>query len=493
MQEITREGTESAHERVTDTYFSLSEGPLRYLPKGPPLTAPPSTSVRNAMLRMNQTGADNIVVVDEPSNRPLGIVTLSNLVHGIAFEGGDLEQPVAGVMTAAPFTLPADAPTHRATVLMTKRNVRHVILVEPDGHLCNVVSRADLFGLRGADAEALAESVTMAMDVAALAKVAAAIKQRGARLFAAGMGAEHVCQWISALNDITSMRVIELIEDDFDLPAVPWCWLVFGSEGRLEQTFSTDQDNGILFLPGEESLTEGIREAFLPFAQAVNRGLDACGFTLCKGNIMAGNRSWCLSLAEWKNRFSTWMQVPEPEAIMHSTVFFDFRPLYGSYELADRLRDWLLPQPANYDRFLRALAEEALLAAPSLGWANNFIYDGGRQHPHTMDLKLHGSRPFVDAARLWSLTHGVWATNTGDRLRAVAHTQRQRPETTAGEVEAFYLVQRFRMQQQITAENPDEANRLNPSSLNALNRLMLKEAFKQAKNVQMRLKLEYGL
>jgi CBS domain-containing protein len=493
MLKTTTEETESAPGQVTDTYFGLSEGPLRSLPKRPPLTAPPSTSVRNAMLRMNQTGADNIVVVDEPSNRPLGIVTLSNLVHAIAFEGGDLEQPVAGLMTAAPFTLPADAPTHRATVLMTKRNVRHVILVEPDGHLCNVVSRADLFGLGGGDAEALAESVTMAKDVAALAKTAAAINQRGAELFAAGMGAENVCQWISALNDITSMRIIELIEDEFDLPAVPWCWLVFGSEGRLEQTFSTDQDNGILFLPGKESATEGLREAFLPFAQAVNRRLDACGFSLCKGNIMAGNPSWCLSLAEWQNKFSTWMEVPEPEAIMHSTIFFDFRPLYGNYELADSLRNWLLPQPPKYDRFLRAMAEEALIAAPSLGWANNFIYDGGKQHPHTMDLKLHGSRPFVDAARTWSLAHGVWATNTGDRLRAVARAQNQPPEKTAGEVEAFYLVQRFRIQQQLKAKNQDQANRLDPSSLNALNRLMLKEAFKQAKNIQLRLKLEFGL
>ena len=60
-------------------------------------------------------------------------------------------------------------------------------------------------------------------------------------------------------------------------------------------------------------------------------------------------------------------------------------------------------------------------------------------------------------------------------------------------MEAFYLVQRFRMQQQLIAKNADEANRLDPASLNALNRLMLKEAFKQAKNIQMRLKLEYGL
>ncbi len=374
MQKPAPENAETTPRNLTYACFGISEGPLRSLPMRPPLTTLPSTSVRAAMLQMNQRGVDHIVVVDEPSKMPLGIVTLNHLVHAIACEGGELEQPVAGLMTAAPFTLPADAPTHRATVLMTKRNVRHVLLVEPDGHLCNVVSRADLFGLRGGGAEALAESVSMAKDVDALAAVAAAVRQRGIELFTAGMGVTGVCQWISALNDIVAMRIIELIEDDFDLPAVPWCWLVFGSDGRLEQTFATDQDNGIIFLPGEENAAESLREAFLPFAKAVNLGLDACGFSLCDGNIMAGNQCWCLSLAEWKNRFSAWMKTPEPEALLACTIFFDFRPLYGNYELVDRLRHWLLPQPAKHSRFLRGMAELALTCPPSLNWSNNFVY-----------------------------------------------------------------------------------------------------------------------
>jgi len=127
-----------------------------------------------------------------------------------------------------------------------------------------------------------------------------------------------------------------------------------------------------------------------------------------------------------------------------------------------------------------------------LGWTGGFVYDGGRQLPHTIDLNLHGSRPFVDAARIWSLTHGAWETNTGDRLRATAKAMELSPEETAAEVEAFYLVQRFRFQQQLAADTPEKANRLNPSSLNELNRLMLKEAFKQAKKLQLRLKLEHG-
>jgi len=487
-------GTAEAQDNTTSyAYFGSSEGPTRSLPRRPPIVVPPATSVRNAMLQMNQLGNDSVVVVDDASKLPLGIVTQNDLVHAIAFRSEDLEQPVVALMTAAPFTLPADAPAHRATVLMIQRKVSHVLLTETDGTLCNVVSRSDLFGLRGGGAETLAEAVTAAADVDTMAKAAESIRLRGAELFRAGMGAEALCQWMSALNDLVVMRIIELIEDEFDLPAVPWCWLVFGSEGRLEQTFATDQDNGLIFLPGDEANTDKLRASFLAFGKAVNTGLDACGFNLCQGNIMAGNPAWCLSLKEWKQRYNSWMDTPEPEAILNSTIFFDFRPLYGNYDLVDSLRKWLIPLPAEHPRFLRAMAEEALTCAPALGWTGGFSYDGGRQHRHTVNLKMHGARPFVDAARIWSLHHGAWETNTGDRLRAVAEAMDLPPEETAAEVEAFYLVQRFRFQQQLSSDSQDKANRLNPSDLNELNRLMLKEAFKQAKKIQLRLKLEHGL
>jgi len=298
---------------------------------------------------------------------------------------------------------------------------------------------------------------------------------------------------MSALNDLVCIRVIELIENEFDLPPIPWCWMVFGSEGRLEQTFSTDQDNGLIFLAGSAEETEQLRPLFVEFAQAVNKGLDSCGFSLCKGNIMAGNPSWCLSIEEWQAAYSGWMRTPEPTAVLHGTIFFDFRPLYGSQELVDSLRKWLLPQVPDYPRFLRIMAEDALACTPALGWMGRFAYDGGRRHPHTIDLKLHGVRPFVDAARIWSLAHGVWATSTADRLRGASEILSWRPDATAAAVEAFFLVQRFRIQQQLETKDPDRVNRIDTSSLNELNRLMLKEAFKQAKRVQQRLRLDSGL
>ena len=129
--------------------------------------------------------------------------------------------------------------------------------------------------------------------------------------------------------------------------------------------------------------------------------------------------------------------------------------------------------------------------APSLGWLGNFTYDGGHRYPHTIDLKMRGARPFVDAARIWALKHGVWTTNTVERLRAVGPLMNRPASDTAASVEAFDLVQRLRVQRQLAGGEYDEINRVNPSHLTAPQRMMLKEAFKQARLLQLRLRQEF--
>ncbi len=461
---------------------------LRSLARRRPPVVPPEATLRDTLYHISQRQEDAAVITDPDSGLPLGLVTLREMLHVISFEGGGLDDPVAAHMIGAPLTIAADSPAHRAKVMMTKRGAKHLLLVEEDGRLFGLVGQADLLGLRTGDAETLIETIGNARDLPAMTLAADQVRQRGAELFRSGMGVEALCQWMSGLNDLIAMRVIEIMEDEFDLPAVPWCWLVFGSEGRLEQTFVTDQDNGLVFVPPEPAATEALRAAFVPFAQAVNEALHRCGYERCRGNIMAGNPGWCLSADEWRRRFSDWLLEPDPEALVNGTIFFDFRPLYGSFEPADRLRTWLLGETRNESRFLHNLAELAASVHPPIGWAGQFSYDRNRDFPHTIDLKIHGARLFIDAARVWALQQGVWATNTAERLRAVGTCQGRSPADIALEVEAFHLIQRFRINQQLHTRDPDGVNRVDPDDLNELHRLMLKEAFRAAKRMQGRLR-----
>lgn len=466
--------------------------PLLSLIRRKSLIFGPETTLRETLTELNRAGTDAGVVAQN-ADTPLGIVTLRNLLDAITIQNGSLDDPVIAFMTAAPISLLADASVHRAKVLMTRNRFSHLLLIEPDGQFYNLISQTDIPGYREGGADELIDDITAAKDIDAMALAANKVRKRGAELFVSGMGVEALCQWMSGLNDLIGMQVIEVIADKFDLPPVSWCWMVFGSEGRLEQTFSTDQDNGLIFQPDKEEDAEITRQAFLPFALAVNKALDFCGFEFCKGNIMASNPAWCLSIKEWQGKFTHWMKIPEPEALLNSAIFFDFRPLYGQDELVNELRNWMLPKPAQHPRFLYGLCTEALSCAPPLGFMGMFLYDGGDEFPHTINIKMFGSRPFVDAARIWGLKYQTWATNTADRLRSVAADMSLSVSDTAAAIEAFDLIQRIRIHQQLSSKEPEKKNRVNPKQLNDLQRLMIKESFKQSKLLQLRLKQEFDL
>ena len=265
----------------------------------------------------------------------------------------------------------------------------------------------------------------------------------------------------------------------------------------MEQTMATDQDNAIIFAaePGE---TPAMRERFLAFADRVNETLNACGFPLCKGDIMARNPRWCLSEAEWRALFLDWMRNSGPEALLNAAIFFDFRPLAGDFGLADSLRSWLNDVVPKQSGFLRQMATNALQARPPLGVLRDFVPDDS-EYPGTIDLKRYGARPFIDAARIFALVHGVSATNTAERLRIAGPRMRMSVEEMASAIDGFHFVQMLRLRScdpdlagadETTAKHPPP-NRVDPESLSSLDRRILKEALRQARKLQSRLEMDY--
>ena len=63
----------------------------------------------------------------------------------------------------------------------------------------------------------------------------------------ARLDGQSATRLLSQLNDRLTSQLITLLVPRFRLPTVDWCWLALGSEGRHEQTFVTDQDNGLIF------------------------------------------------------------------------------------------------------------------------------------------------------------------------------------------------------------------------------------------------------
>jgi CBS domain-containing protein len=206
---------------------------------------------------------------------------------------------------------------------------------------------------------------------------------------------------------------------------------------------------------------------------------------------MASNPQWCLTLGEWKRAFSRWIGTPEPTAILNATIFFDLRPIYGRTELAQRLWEWLLPAAADGQLFLNLLTQNALAFRPPLGRIRDFVFDRSKEFPRTLDLKAYGSRIFVDAARVLALEHRIPVTSTAERLRAAAAAGALDADGVGAIVDGFHFVHLLRLRNQFRRGAAAGANRVDPRGLGRLDRIVLKESFRQARRLQERLALDH--
>lgn len=140
------------------------------------------------------------------------------------------------------------------------------------------------------------------------------------------------------------------------------------------------------------------------------------------------------------------------------------------------------------------MAQNALQCQPPLGVIRDFVYHDSKEHPHTIDLKMYGSRPFVDAARVMALARGIRHTSTAQRLRSVAEESGQSHDESSSIIDGFYFIQLLRLRRQKeSGDSLGAANRVDPDKLNDLDRQILKQAFKQARKLQSRLSLQYNL
>ncbi|MBI1423122.1 MAG: CBS domain-containing protein [Gammaproteobacteria bacterium] len=467
--------------------------PLRNLLSSKPISCTPDTPIRTALETIEAAHRRSIAILDTQQH-PIGILTLRDVMVRVTLAEIDINSPVAEVMTPLQEFLSPENFAYEAALFMAGKGVGHVCVVDR-GRFLGLLSERDLFSLQRVGLGTLSRAIQNSHDIASLKRLSAQIAQFADQMLAQGASVSQLMRLITTLNDLITQQVIRICEDTYGKPAHAYTWLAFGSEGRMEQTLKTDQDNGILFEVQAGENSDDIRVAFLPLAKQINLALAEVGFPLCPGNIMASNPECCLSMSEWQDRFARWIDAGTPEHLLKASIFFDFRPLAGAEQPVRTLRQWLHGKTTQNSRFRRQMAATALSNRPPLGLIRDFVTQSGGDHPNAIDLKLHGVTPFVDAARIIALANSIDETNTIERLTQAAACGALRQEAVDSWIEAYQYIQLLRMRKhrQQALNRVALHNYLDPNELNELERRILKEAFRQARKLQAKLALDYQL
>ncbi len=457
-------------------------------------TVTPSTPLAEALQAMNDMRIGTVLVADENSGAAVGILTRHDVLGRITLPGLSLATPISDVMSQPVQVLGLRDTAQDAALLMSRHGIRHVPVADDGGRVVGLLSERDLFALQRLSLKQVSTAIRAARDVQSLQLVAADIRRFARNLLGQGVHARQLTELISHLNDVLTERLVVLMAERHGIDLTRVCWLAFGSEGRSEQTISTDQDNGIVFTSDDP---QAERVALLAFAREVNEALDACGYPLCKGNVMASNPQCCLTQAEWLARFDDWIEHGAPEDLLNASIYFDLRPLVGALALVEPLRALVAEQAVRNTRFMKQMADNALRRRPALTWTGTIdTHSQGGQD--VVDLKLHGTAIYVDAARLFALANGIGDTATRARFEAAAramHVSARDAEAWTGGFEALQMM-RLHVQleggsREAVAASDGNPNLIDVGALNDIDRRVLKESLRIARRLQQRIELNY--
>ena len=473
------------------------EQPLSTLPRRPPVAVSPDATLHEALSLMNAHRVGSVLALDA-QGVALGILTRHDLLPRVVLAEPPLDArrtPLRAVMSAPVHTLDIEQPLQQAAALMSRHGIRHVPLTQ-GGRVVSLVSERDLFALQRRSLRELGGALRSAPDLATLQALAPQIPALARQLLAQGLAARTLTDLVSQLNDALVERVLVLLAAQHGLDLARACWVAFGSEGRGEQTIATDQDNGLVL---DDEVGPAERERWLVMARHANQVLDACGFPLCKGGIMAGEPACTQTVSEWAAAFSGWMAHGQPQDLLKAGIFFDLRPIAGQAGqagLTAPLRTLICKQAPRHPRFLRLLAANSLNFRPALNWLGGLdtVQHGGRP---VIDLKLHGTAVFVDAARCLALAHGLAAVGTRERLLGAGEAMGVPVAEREGWAAAFEVLQALRLRAQGAPEDgaaqaePGNPNQVGLDLLNDLDRRLLRDALRVARSLQQRVEMDW--
>ena len=452
------------------------------------LGAPPGivrvdANIAQALRALVESRSGAAAAVDA-DGRLAGILTEKDVAERVALRMRP-DDPALNAMTRRVMAAGADDFLCEAIAKMRQNKLRHMPVVDSAGRLRGMLR----LGAGLADA---AEAEMREVEWLASARTIDGMRTAKANQskLAANMAADFVpaaetLSLISGFNRELHRRAAalcmrEMREAGEGDPPAAFALIVMGSGGRMESFLHPDQDNGIILDDYPDSEHTRIDGWFARFAERWTKALDAVGFPLCEGNVMATNPVWRKPLSWWKAQTLGWMEGRGRFASSQLNIFFDFSHADGARDLTAALRAHIAARARNPHFLARQMTDARTRAG--LGWFNRLKTESGPEHRGEVNVKKAGMMPLAESARLLALRRGVPEVSTLSRLRGLRDCGELKADFCDELEWAFEVFARILLRGQIASAEAGEipGNYVRADSLSARERENLKRALKSA-------------
>jgi CBS domain-containing protein len=455
---------------------------------------PQTATLHEAALAMTSEGVSSLVITDPDNEQQpgvmVGIITDRDLRTRAMAERLSYETPVSQIMSTQLITIDARAFVFDAMLNMLRYNIHHLPVMRLRKPL-GVLALSDIIRYESQSSLYLVSQIHRQNTVADLKSLTPDVRATFIRMVNEGATSHMIGSAIAGIGRSFTQRLLELGEEALGPPPVPYCFLALGSMARDEQYMMTDQDNALVL--SDDFIAAEHDDYFLKLAAFVSDGLAECGYEYCKGDIMATNKQWRQPLTVWREYFKKWINEPDPQSLLHSSIFFDLDGIYGDTAMAETLKLDVAERAKRSPRFLACLARNALNRTPPLGFFRTFVMESDGKHNKTINLKRRGTAPLSDVIRVHALAAGSTAQNSFNRLDVIAESRilgHSNGDDLRDAMEYIAIV-RARHQSLALESEREPDNSVEPENMTEFERRNLKDAFQVLSNAQKYLRMRY--
>jgi PAS domain S-box-containing protein len=433
-------------------------------------------------------------LVQDAAGDTVGIATVHDLCTRVLATERDSQFPIRAVMSAPIVAVSADVPVYEAMLKMQESRLQHLGVSDATGSIIGILSDRELMPFQQYGSVVLTTQISRASlgedVVRSCHRTAGTLKA----LLDSGAHPRNLTNLLAAVCDAATVRFVELAIEELGPPPARYAFVALGSQGRLEQTLVTDQDNAIIYEPvSDKALAEEVATYFLEVGRRVCSWLNDAGYPFCRGKFMAQNPVWTRPLSSWKTHFSYWAERAEPSELLNFTVFFDFRAVCGDAGMITELRQHVFSELKTAHAFFPHFARHALLFKSPVMLLGRILSGNIRGVPRgTVDLKA-AMLPIVAFARLYALRHDIAQTNTLDRLDALVEKGHLSPESRDEIAATYTFLMKLRLQQQVKGLHSGKSldNLIELRSLGYTERSLLQQSFAHIRALQHRVSYDF--
>ena len=380
-----------------------------------------------------------------------------------------------------------------ALLRMSRHHVHRLIVLDESGRLAGIISNSDINRIQEQSPHLLVREIEEAVTIDELRILHLRVQDLVGRLLETGVAIQQLIRLIAHLNDQVLLRLIQILRAAryADMNNC-FALVMLGSQGRGEQTLTTDQDTAVIYaddLPADEV------QRLAEFCCEVIDAFVAIGIPCCPGDTMASNEFWRRSSAGWHLEVDRWFSSITLENIINVAMFCDMRTLYGDPALERGVKQHIETRIGRNDLFLMKMAANVHRIPIPLSWTGRIKTEQEGERQGQLDIKRGGIFTITEGIKVLALESKILDGGTLERIARLVEAGVLSTVKAENLRDAFgqLIALRLRFQVKSLREGKPPCNHIIPGLLNRMEKGLLRLALEEVLSFQELLNQRYQL